>query len=359
MKMQMPDFRDVDLNIARGRIVLSLMAMLSLYIDPTTAGGLFHLSTFALVTLLCHLAYSAGIYFALGRSTARVNLNVTSTALDLAFATAIAFLTEGQTSPSYVFFVFAIIAAGIRSDLRATIAITLCSVTLYLLVIAVSDGVTNFYMMRAVYLAIAGYLIGFFGQQRAVFEARVRKFESKAERHLIARSLHDGYVQALAGMNLRLETCRELLMRKQPDDALAELTELQNGVAREYDAVRVYIRSLAGIDAAARASSASVSDPRLEIRASFAGRSTVGEHILQIILEGLRNARRHAMADAVTIDIKAAHDKVLITIDDDGVGFAQAEELPWAISSRVAELGGRLSVSGIDSAHLEIEMPNI
>lgn len=254
---------------------------------------------------------------------------------------------------------FAIVAAGIHSNLSATIAVTLCSVTLYLLVIAVSDGMTNFYMMRAVYLAIAGYLIGFFGQQRAVFEARVREFESKAERHLIARSLHDGYVQALAGMNLRLETCRELLLRKQPDDALAELTDLQTGVAREYDAVRVYIRSLAGIDASARESSATISDPRREIRASFVGRSTVGEQILQIILEGLRNARRHASADAVTIDIKGALDKILITIDDDGVGFAQAQELPWAISSRVAELGGRLSVIGIDSAHLKIEMPNL
>jgi hypothetical protein len=36
----------------------------------------------------------------------------------------------------------------------------LFSVTLYLLVIAVSDAVSNFYAMRAVYLAIAGYLIG-------------------------------------------------------------------------------------------------------------------------------------------------------------------------------------------------------
>ena len=64
--------------------------------------------------------------------------------------------------------------------------------------------------MRAVYLAIAGYLIGFFSQQRALFEAEVRELETRAERQSIARSLHDGYVQALAGVNLRLETCRAL-----------------------------------------------------------------------------------------------------------------------------------------------------
>src|ERR1700688_4515272 len=189
------DFQGLDLNIARARIVLSLLAMLSLYVDPTTAGGLFHLNALALSTLLCHLAYSAGGLFALTHRLARLSLPAISTALDLFFATAIAFLTEGQTSPSYVFFVFAIIAAGVRPALLSTIAVTICSVALYLLVIVLSDGITNFYMMRAVYLAIAGYMIGFVGQQRAAFETHVRELETRAERHSIARSLHDGYIQ--------------------------------------------------------------------------------------------------------------------------------------------------------------------
>jgi len=330
--------------------------MLSLYVDPTTAGGLFHLSRYALIVLSCHFAYSAGLYFLLRRPGRPSSLATFSTALDLVFATAIAFLTEGQTSPSYVFFVFAIVAAGIGGNFFATLMVTLCSVTLYLMVIALSDGVTNVYMMRAVYLAIAGYLIGFFGKQRSVFEARARELETRAERHLIARSLHDGYVQALAGLNLRLETCRELIMRKQPDDALGELTELQIGVAREYDAVRMYLRSLAGVDAPGPHDSfAEISDPGLRIRVTFDGKCTVGEHILQIILEGVRNARRHSVADAVTIDIHGENGKVIITIDDDGIGF-ESDALPWAIASRVAELGGELRVNG--AAHLEIVMPN-
>jgi signal transduction histidine kinase len=354
----MPDFREVDLNIARGRIVLSLIAMLSLYIDPTTAGGLFHLSTYALAVLLFHLAYSIGIFLGVRRSSTGGNLNAISTAGDLAFATAIAFLTEGQTSPSYVFFVFAIIAAGVRTELRANMLVTLCSVTLYLLVIALSDGLSNLYMMRAVYLAIAGYLIGFFGKQRTVFEARVREFESRTERHLIARSLHDGYVQALAGMNLRLETCRQLLMRKRSEGALTEISELQTAVAREYDSVRVYIRSLAGIETTPGDTSIEISDPQIEVRATLSARATVGEHILQIVLEGLRNARRHSKADKVSVNIEGFKDRIVISIDDDGVGFNDTQTVPWAIASRVAELGGRLNVIADGSARLEIEMPN-
>ena len=354
------DFQGLDLNIARARIVLSLLAMLSLYVDPTTAGGLFHLNALALSTLLCHLAYSAGVYFALTHRLARLSLPAISTALDLFFATAIAFLTEGQTSPSYVFFVFAIIAVGIRPSLRPTIAVTLCSVTLYLFVIVLSDGMTNFYMMRAVYLAIAGYLIGFVGQQRAIFEQRMRSLESRAQRHSIARSLHDGFVQALAGVNLRLETCRELLLRERPADALAELTDLQKGVAREYDEVRTYIRSLAGIEAGSPHNlPAAASDLRCHFNVAFTGQGSIGEHILQIMLEGMRNTRRHGMANCININVFEAENKVKITIDDDGVGFPDSETPPWAIASRVAELGGRLNVNGNGSARLEIEITDL
>jgi len=331
--------------------------MLSLYIDPTTAGGLFHLSLYAAAVLAGHLAYSIVMYVAVNRAGTADALLKTAMVGDLAFATAVAFLTEGQTSPSYVFFVFALIAGGVRSNLRATVAVTLLSVTLYLIVIAVSDGVTNAYMMRAVYLAIAGYLIGFFGQQRTAFEARVRAFESKTERHLIARSLHDGYVQALAGMNLRLETCRQLLLRKSGERALDELSDLQTAVAREYDAVRVYLRSLAGVEARARGGTIALSDPRLEISATVSTHAAVGEHILQIALEALHNARRHSNAGAVSIRIDDAGGKISIDIRDDGIGFGEEESVPWAIASRVAELGGQLNLTANGSARLEIVMP--
>ncbi len=243
--------------------------------------------------------------------------------------------------------------------MKQTIAITLSSVILYLVVIASSDRLTNQYVMRAAYLAIAGYLIGLFGQQRAQFEVRIRELETRAERHSIARSLHDGYVQALAGVNLRLETCRELLARERPGEALRELTELQRGVAREYDEVRVYIRSLAGIHGnLSRENLKDNSDPRLELNGSFTGPVSIGEQLLQIMLEGLRNARRHAMASLVQIELQTAQHGVHVTIEDDGVGFTDSDYPPWVIASRVAELGGEIALAPNGSARLEITMPN-
>ena len=140
---------------------LVLVGDLSLYIDPTTAGGLFHLTPYVLAILICHLTYSVGTYFLLEYQVAKRWVPTATTVLDLLFAMGIAYLTEGQTGPSYVFFVFAIIAVGVRATLRTIIRVTLCGVALYLLVISASDGLTGAYVMCAVYLAIAGYLIGF------------------------------------------------------------------------------------------------------------------------------------------------------------------------------------------------------
>jgi signal transduction histidine kinase len=357
------DFQNLDRSVARARILLSLLAMLSLYVDPTTVGGLFHLTTLALATLLCHLAYSLSLYLAIGRRLAPSHLPAISASLDLFFAAAIALLTQGQSGPSYVFFLFAIVAAGMRNSPRPTLMVTAAAVTLYLAAVALSGAVTNLYLMQAVYLAIAGYLIGFVGRQRVVFEARLRELETAAERQSIARSLHDGYIQALAGVNLRLESCRELIARGRAADALAEVTDLQMSVAREYDEVRAYIRSLVGIEESpTREIGARKTDPnhpRMEVEAAFASGGFVGEHILQIMLEALRNSRRHAMASVVAIKVMEDDDRIAVTIDDDGVGFADSQGQPWAIASRVAELGGHLNISRDGPAHLEIELPKI
>jgi signal transduction histidine kinase len=356
--MNGPDYTHLDLNVARARIALSVVALLSIYIDPTTGQGIFTIDRYALATLALHFAYGMTAYSLIRRRVSPEQVFALTTALDIIFATAVAFFTEGPTSPSYVFFTFAIIAVGCRSGLRATLWVTFASVLLYLLLIALSpQGVQSLYMMRPAYLAITGCVIGFLGQQRAIFEVRVRELETLAEREEIARALHDGYVQVLAGLNLRFEGLRELVIRGRTDKALEEMRELQIGVTREYDEVRAYIHSLMNLDRKLAETAASASETRFHIEADFSANALLVEHILLIMLEGARNARRHAQAREVAVKAQAAGDLIRITIDDDGVGFKQAEA-PWAIASRVAEFGGQLRLVGQNrsGAHMEIEL---
>ena len=97
----------------------------------------------------------------------------------------------------------------------------------------------------------------------------------------------------------------------------------------------------------------------LKLRANFAGRAPILEQVLQIVL-GVRNSWQHGRAACAAINISGADHLIRIAVmDDDGVGFSNSEQPPWAIASRVAEYGGRLKVGGADrnGAHLEIEIP--
>jgi signal transduction histidine kinase len=124
--------------------------------------------------------------------------------------------------------------------------------------------------------------------------------------------------------------------------------------------VRLYLRSLAGIEQTiAPERKANGSDPRFEVRVAFSGCGLLGEHILQIMLEGLRNARTHGLANSVKIDVHEVPNKISITIEDDGVGLLDSSSRPWAIESRVAELDGNMSIYSNGSTRLEIELPNL
>jgi signal transduction histidine kinase len=316
---------------------------------------------YALGVMSCHLLYAVGVYLAVANWPRSVSwLGTLSTWADVFFSVAIAVVTEGATSPSYVFFAFAILAVGCRAGFRVTLQVTLVCVVVYLGLIVASTrhGTSNTYIMRPAYLAITGYLIAYLAQQRLSFEARARELEARTERQDIARSLHDGYVQALAGVNLRLESSRTLLRHGRSDDALAELTELQGSVQREYDEVRTYLRSL--VDLERREAIPHVStDMRFAVQSDFAGSGLLVEHILQIMLEGVRNAGRYAQARSVTINAHAIERRVRVTIDDDGVGFGQGAQPPWTIASRARECAGdaRIVFLASGGAHLIVEVP--
>jgi signal transduction histidine kinase len=360
---------DLESNIARGRIVLSLVTLVSVFVDPTTphlaawipvTSGPFAIDTHLLQVLCVHTLYGVVIYVVSRRPDGPEYLGGISNVLDVAFAALVTLFTEGPTTPSFVFFAFVIVAVGCRSDFRATVIMTATCTLLYLGLIALlTPGDWHLYVMRPAYLAITGYLIGFLGQQRVLFEEHIRELETTAERQSIARFLHDGYAQGLAGINLRLETCRQLLHNARSAEALQEVTELQTGVAREFDDVRSYIRSLAEVADAPVRETAPLADPSCHLRAVVTARGSVLEQVLQILLEGLRNTRRHARARAATVDVAEDRHSIRITIQDDGVGFEHAATPPWSIASRVAECGGRLAIAGAGrpGAHLEIELP--
>ena len=349
----------IERAIAQCRLILSVAGPLTVYLDPTeptlvrlVGGTAFYIHPYALGVMMLHLAYSTATYAALGRGWVTPGkVAVVSTWGDVLFGTAVALMTEGHNSPFFLYFAFAVLAAGLRGTFRTALMVTATSVALYLgLVLVARPAGLGFYVMRGIYMGITGYLVGFLGRQRVILESNLTG---------LVRSLHDGYAQALAGVNLRVGTCRELLRRGEGDEAFAELTDLQVGVTREYDDLRAYIRSLLGLDPTS-VPSAAPDETRFSVRAQFDAALPTVEHALQIMMEGARNVGRHARANSAVITVTPTDEKVVIRIDDDGVGFAADASIPWSIASRAAELGGhvRIGSNGGSGGHVIVELPN-
>jgi hypothetical protein len=350
----------MERNIAQCRVLLSVAAPLAVYLDPTEPilpwffrlrGAAFFIDPRALGIMLVHLAYSLAILAAVrgGRVPLARTVSV-STWGDVLFGAAVALATEGTNSPFYVFFLFAVLAAGLRGAPLPALKVTVASLSAYVALIFVArpDGF-GFYLTRAVYLAITGYLVGFLGRQRRILETNLEG---------LTRSLHDEYAQALAGVNLRVETCRQLIRRGRSTDAFAELTELQLGVTRQYDDLRAYVRSLQGLGPTP--APASMSDATtFTVQARFDAGLPIVEHALQIMLEGARNVSRHARARSAVISASVHGERLVIRIDDDGVGFATGAAPPWSIASRAAEVGGQVRVRDEtpSGGQLVVELP--
>lgn len=366
--MQQVSVRPIELNIARCRLILSAVALFAIFVDPTESiltpqptphTSWFTIDPFTLAILGAHLSYSTAVFVLLIRHrVSPAQLGAVTLWADVFLGAAIAFFTEGASSPFYALFIFGVVVAGLRSGFERTLRVTIVSVALYMALIFISaPGMINFYIMRPVYLAIIGYLIAYLAQQRLHLESEIRLLAASDQRSRIARDLHDNWAQALAGINLRLETGRELLRRERTQDGARELEELQRNVTSELDELRSYMRSLAGREDDWEPVG-SRNEARFAVRAEFGGSSALVEHVLQILREAVQNVLRHAGASSAELQVGMADGVVSITIADDGVGFQDPEQLPWSIASRVRELGGEIrQVARQRGAQLSIRVP--
>ncbi|HEY5476324.1 MAG TPA: ATP-binding protein [Tepidiformaceae bacterium] len=183
------------------------------------------------------------------------------------------------------------------------------------------------------------------------------------ERTRIARDLHDGTIQSLYALGLE---CDSLARRADfPHDASEALL---NGVSRINELIadiRSYITMLevgtpatqpelsrdlafvirqlvpSGIDTVVNITAAALQE--------ISARET--EDFLYIAREALSNAVRHGSATKIAIDLRQSPDATAMTIQDNGVGFNQANVRTGlgtvTMRTRAERLAGELTVLGI------------
>ncbi len=206
----------------------------------------------------------------------------------------------------------------------------------------------------------------------------------------LARDLHDGPVQRLAGMSMNIEVIKNLL-RSQPDKAIEELAELDELVRMTIKEARTMLFELrplvletqglpAALESYAEQFEASARlAVELDVPEEF-DRPTplVEQTIFSIIQEALGNVRKHAHATNVEVGLRVDGDDLVGKVRDNGRGFdLRATQEGYAqrasqslgmvnMYERAERVGGRIEIDSspgngttvtltVPRRHLEVE----
>ncbi|HEX6867498.1 MAG TPA: histidine kinase [Candidatus Limnocylindrales bacterium] len=203
-------------------------------------------------------------------------------------------------------------------------------------------------------------------QLEEVRASRARLVDSAdAERRRLERDLHDGAQQRLVALALRLQLAKETNGAASGllDDATAELETAIGEVRDLARGLHPTLLTEAGLAAAIEALAeraplpvdVEVPDRRYEAQ--------VEATAYFVIAEALTNVARHAHATVARVAVVDDHDRLTISVADDGVGAAEpgAGTGLRGLADRVAAAGGRLTVSSPPGGGtmVEAELPSI
>jgi signal transduction histidine kinase len=200
----------------------------------------------------------------------------------------------------------------------------------------------------------------------------------------LARDLHDGTLQFLAGMAMQLTAVSRGLSPAQ-EAQRARIARLQEDLQAEQRQLRELIEALGPSDEGRRVLVDLVAEVQKlvvmlkahwDVEVSLTAETADGKlpgrlvfELLQIVREAISNAVRHGNATMIEIALTRGRDGLSVHIADNGGGMPltgafEMEDLtrlavgPRMLRLRVARLGGRLSVlSGADGLSLNIELP--
>ncbi len=290
------------------------------------------------------------------------------------------FLTGGLTSPFLFYSICPIIyAALIFTRVIAMSCASLVSASMIASLFISSFSLASFgfagiYIIACFLVAILPYTTNLSIYRRLEQDAAMK------ERKKLARELHDSVAQTLAYVNLKANMVTDTLARGELRRSLRELEQMKESLDSTYEDVRQAIDTLGrpeseeGVDFVSALShqvkefgrkssiksflSLSGGEPRLSPQAA--------DELLHIVGEAMTNARNHASAATVRIEVNTNGEQVQITIRDDGCGFdlagfnsgdkAQEHHGITIMTERAEVLGGELAITSAPGQGTEVRV---
>ncbi|MFW6075943.1 MAG: GAF domain-containing sensor histidine kinase [Chloroflexota bacterium] len=193
---------------------------------------------------------------------------------------------------------------------------------------------------------------------------------NEAQRH-IAHELHDGIVQDLAYMRLRLELL-ERTIQSDPDQAAEQAGEIREQFNQAIENLRSTVNELRkprqqtrGItgrlrDIAGKMAEQPISEQEPEIELDLSEISgvrlepEVERAVVGIVREAMQNIRKHAGASSVHVEVQRNDDVLEVEVRDDGRGVPEemiqdGVEMHFGVEQMkelAEDMGGSLSIQG-------------
>jgi two-component system, NarL family, sensor kinase len=186
---------------------------------------------------------------------------------------------------------------------------------------------------------------------------------SAAERRRIARDLHDGVVQDIAGSAFALSA----LAREQPEPARTTLLDTAGSLRGSLRSLRSLLVEIHPPDLTAATLPAALDDLCAPVAAAGVEVDVHVDHlgevheedaamVWRVAQEAVRNTLRHARATTMVVGVRREGSALVLTVEDDGVGFdpgsvdAAAHYGLRGLESLVRDRGGSLTIRSAPGA---------
>ncbi len=184
----------------------------------------------------------------------------------------------------------------------------------------------------------------------------------EGERARLAREVHDGPAQVMSAMIMGLDFVEQMLQTR-PEAIPAELMRLKAITRESMRETRRFIFNLrpaslteAGLIATLHSFITDFREQNgLDVTVNLIdpGKLPPEEElaVFRILQEALRNINKHAQAHSVLIDLAREPEGLLLTVRDDGVGFASSDRLGTSsaglvsMKERAELIGARLTIN--------------
>lgn len=362
-------FRERERATAWLRLAFAVIAIVVIQLNPSRVARYPALST---VVLISFLIYSAGAVGLVWKSKFSLSsLGAVMTALDTIWIAFIHISTGGTRTPFFFYYSFPVITASLRWGLKGSLPVAAIGVGIYAgirLTLAAESGVKpigiDIIIVRSLYLfllaGIFGYISEFEQKQNRKLLAYSRtagQLAALQERHRIMYELHDGLLQSLATLILRIESCRAR-SGETAKELTAELGELEDLARKTMNDIRQF---LAGREPTPIAAGTLMERLKDELRFlqslgievlldSYPEEldlpPEIEKELYYVLREALTNITRHAHATRVAIQLRRQDTRIDGSIEDNGVGVDLSRGVDRggvgmaAMRDRIAKLGG-------------------